>query len=410
MKGILSAVSVSLLILDAAAGQSAPQRPFPQHKTYAPGSIRPSSATQAQQDAAVLGYYNAWKQSYLLPAGIGPDKRPLYRVSFGATNPARTVSEGQGYGMVIVALMAGADPQAQELFDGLLRFAQAHPSSIEKRLMAWEVPGDPDGDSAFDGDADIAYGLLLADAQWGSGGTVNYAKAATDKMAGILAGTIGAQSRLPLLGDWVGSGDKKYSQFTPRSSDFMPGHFRAFGRFTKSAVWTTVAESCAKVITTLQRESSPNTGLLPDFIVKADTVAKPAPPKFLEDKTDGDFYYNAGRDPWRLGVDALLNGDATSTAQVRKMSSWLCGKAGGKPEAIRSGYTLAGEPLKGSDYFTTFFVAPFGVAAMLDPAQQGWLNAIYESIHAKHEGYFEDSVTLQCLLVMTGNFWDPTLP
>ena len=41
--------------------------------------------------------------------------------------------------------------------------------------MDWKVPQTGGDDSAFDGDADIAYGLLLAHAQWGSDGSVNYA-------------------------------------------------------------------------------------------------------------------------------------------------------------------------------------------------------------------------------------------
>ena len=70
--------------------------------------------------------------------------------------------------------------------------------------MSWQVPGEPEGSaSAFDGDADIAYALLLADAQWGSGGSIDYAREARTMIAGILESTIGPDSRLPMLGDWV---------------------------------------------------------------------------------------------------------------------------------------------------------------------------------------------------------------
>ncbi|MCQ3980590.1 MAG: hypothetical protein DPW09_44850, partial [Anaerolineae bacterium] len=63
-----------------------------------------------------------------------------------------------------------------------------------------------------------------------------------------------------------------------------------------------------------------------------------------------------------------------------------------------------------ANYFTTFFAAPLGVAAMTVPTQQTWLNAIYDAVHNTQEDYYEDSVTLLCLLVMTGNYWDPSLP
>ena len=53
-------------------------------------------------------------------------------------------------------------------------------------------------------------------------------------------------------------------------------------------------------------------------------------------------------------------------------------------------------------------MAAFGVAAMTDPTQQVWLNAVYDTIAGLREDYYEDSLALLALLVMTGNFWDPT--
>jgi endo-1,4-beta-D-glucanase Y len=387
-----------------------PAHPFPQHVIYAAGSIRPGHRTQAQLDDDVRAFYTQWKSEFLKPAGSNPAGQVRYRVAFGKKGKKveRTVSEGQGYGMVIVALMAGHDPDARMIFEGLHDFALAYPSTKDGRLMTWEVPVGKGADNAFDGDADIAYALLLAHAQWGSAGRVDYATAARNRLAGILTSTIGPQSRLPMLGDWVVSDGAKANQYTPRSSDFMPGHFRAWARFAGDPVWNAVASNSSSVISSVQANFSPHTGLLPDFMVDAKTAPKPAPAKFLEDVRDGDYYYNAGRVPWRLGVDALLNGDATSAEQARKMSAWAMKATAGNPQNLRSGYRLDGTPLEGSDYFTTFFAAPIGVAAMLDARNQSWLNALYDRVRTTHEDYFEDSIALQCLLVMSGNYWDPT--
>ena len=390
----------------AAAG-----RPFPQHVLYAAGTIRPSHRTQSQQDDDVRSYYEDWKRNYLLEAGALPDGRKLYRVSIGKTNPARTVSEGQGYGMIIVAVMAGHDPEAQTLFDGLWNFSRQYPSMIDSRLMGFQVPviGN-NSNSAFDGDCDIAYALLLADAQWGSGGAVRYKDEALTVIAGILASTIGPNSRLPMLGDWVRSSDAPYSEYTPRSSDFMPGHFRSFGKATGDPVWTEVVNATQNVITSLQTHFSALTGLLPDFIVPrspGDKTPTPAPPGFLEGPNDGNYYYNAGRDPWRLGTDALLNGDPLSMVQTRKITRWARTAADGNPAQIRGGYGLDGTPLPGSNYFSIFFAAPLAVAAMTDAEQQQWLNDLYASVYATHEDYYGDSVTLLSLLTLTGNMWSP---
>ncbi len=403
--------NVGVLFLAAATFLKAepPARPFPQHVIYAADSIRPDHRTQAQLDDDVRAFYAEWKREFIKPAGVGADGRTRYRVAFGKKGKAaaRTVSEGQGYGMVIVALMAGEDAESQMIFDGLHDFALAYPSSRDARLMTWQVPVGEGSDSAFDGDADIAHALLLAHAQWGSSGRVDYAAAARIRIMGILASTIGPESRLPMLGDWVQAKGEKMNQYTPRASDFMPAHFRSWARFTGDGVWQTVAERCAAVIGDIQANFSPGTGLLPDFVVAAQSAPRPAPSKFLEAVTDGDYYYNSGRVPWRLGADALLNADAKSLSQVRKISAWARESTGGDPQKLRGGYRLDGMPLNGSDYFTTFFAAPLGVAAMLDPQHQAWLNALFESVRARHESYYEDSVTLQCLLVMSGNYWDP---
>lgn len=386
-----------------AQAQAAPSRPFPQHVIYAAGTIKPNHRTQAQLDNDVRAFYQHWKASYLVQQGVTAAGQPLYRVTVGSTNPGRTVSEGQGYGMIIVALMAGYDPNAQAIFDGLWRFSRKHPSIIDARLMDWEwYAGDNRDDSAFDGDADIAYGLLLARRQWGSSGQINYGSAAKQVITAILQSTIGPDSRLPMLGDWTEPNGSQYNQYTPRSSDFMPSHFRAFRRFTANPAWGQVVSNSQTVINAIQANYSPTTGLLPDFIV----MSHPAPPNFLEDPHDGHFYYNAGRTPWRLGMDVLLYNNAVSRTQVRKMSKWIQGAAQGSPAKIKAGYKLNGVPI--GNYFTSFFVTPFGVAAMCDSTQQAWLNAIYSKVYNDHEDYYEDSVTLLGLLVMTGNYWDPT--
>ena len=380
-------------------------RPFPQHITYAPNSILPSHRTQEQLDDDVRAYYDYWKANYVAEAGTNVEDVTMYRIVLGKDEPTRstTVSEGQGYGMMIMPIMAGYDPDAQIIFDGMWAFVDANRSEIDLRLMDWNVPLEEGNASAFDGDADIAFGLLLADAQWGSEGRVNYKAEAEKMIAGILESTIGPESHLPMLGDWVNVGEPQYNEFTPRSSDFMLVNFRAFRNATNDPVWDDVIFQSQILMADIQEQYSPETGLMPDFIVNG----APAPANFLENATDGAYNYNAGRIPWRVGSDALLYDDELSRYLVQNISHWIETSAGGDPLKIRSGYELNGEPLPDSDYFTTFFVAPMGVAAMNDPAQQDWLNKIYDSVYDSHIDYYEDSVNLLCMLVMSGNFWSP---
>ena len=393
---------------DAADGSvaEAPFHPFPQHVALPEGAIRPSR-DQASLDADVRAFYDHWRDAYLVEAGEA-EGHTLYRVSFGSTDPGRTVSEGQGYGMVITAMMAGYDPNAQTFFDGLWRFSRENPSGVDPRLMDWDWPSTTSGnDSAFDGDADIAFGLLLADAQWGSDGEIDYAAAASEVIAGILESTIGPASRLPMLGDWVDPDGSPRSQWTPRSSDFMPGHFRAYREATGDGAWDDVIGRIDGTIDYLQTTHT-STGLLPDFMVAEDMTGAhyaPADPGFLEGPHDGHYYYNAGRVPWRLTNDYLAHGGATRLTQIQRINTWIRATTGGDPMAIRAGYTMEGAPI--GDYFTTFFAGPFGVAAMVDADNQAWLDAVYDAVRTRHENYFEDTVNLLCLITMSGNFWAP---
>jgi endo-1,4-beta-D-glucanase Y len=396
---------IALFIASVAQAQ---RFPFgAQHQPYRPGALVPTDFTRAQLNQHVAAYYDQWKSRWLKADSVGDG----WRVLLDPTGT--TVSEGQGYGMVIVAAMAGHDPQARQIFDGLWEFRRVHPSSKDPRLMDWKVPLATGNNSAFDGDADIAYGLLMAHAQWGSDGDVDYLAEAQNVIAGIRGSTIGPESKLPLLGDWVNPNGANHSQWTTRSSDFMPGHFRAFGRATNDAAyWSSVTNAVQAVITDIQANESAATGLLPDFIRLAGAAhdPQPAPAGFLEGDHDGHYWYNAGRDPWRLGVDAILNDDPTTLAQAQKLSAWARTSTGGDPNNIRGGYRLDGTPL--NTWSDHFFIAPLAVAAMTGTtaADQQWLNSVYQRVYQAHnpDNYYADAVTLQSLLAVTGNFWDPT--
>jgi endo-1,4-beta-D-glucanase Y len=376
----------------------------------------PSHRSREQLDDDVRAAYWRWKARYLERAGSTAGGDPRYRIKLGVATDQATVSEGQGYGMIIMALMSGEDEDAQAVFDGLWAYVRNHPSENDPRLMDWHIPAqetpEPGEDgSAFDGDCDIAYALLLAEKQWGSSGRVDYRARAAQTITAILESTIGPDSHLPLLGDWVDVDGTTYNQYTTRTSDFMPDHFRAFALFTGDHAWHSVIAATQAVVDQLQAGIAAGTGLMPDFVVPrsaSDHSPQPAQPYFLESPFDGAYYYNAGRVPWRIGVHALLNHDQKSRDQVLMIARWIRVTTEGEPGRIDAGYHLDGTPIY--SYFSSFFAAPMGVAAMLDGDGQSWLNAVYDAVREREEGYYEDTVTLLALLVMTHNYWSPAPP
>ncbi len=381
------------------ASAKTPAYPFPQEVAYKKSSSL-SQYSQKTLEKNVANYYDIWKRDFLVK------QKDLYRIASDKDDKSRTVSEGQGYGMMIVALMAGYDRDAQKIFDGLYHFAKKHPSEICGSFMTWQVPAKKGGsDSAFDGDADIAYALMLASKQWGNTGKVHYANEAKNIINALSLMAIGKESHLPLLGDWVEQNGKKYNQYTTRTSDFMPSHFRAFYRFTGDKKWLSVIETTNRALAMIQNNPTNKTALVSDFIYHDKQGYHPTKRKFLEEEDDS-YYYNACRVPLRIGLDALLNGDKISQEISKSMLSWIVEKSGKNVANIKSGYRLSGQVI--GDYSSAVFVAPFGVAAKLDASKQAFLDAIYEMVKSSHENYFEDSVNLLSQLVMIEAFWDPT--
>jgi endo-1,4-beta-D-glucanase Y len=378
-------------------------QPFGNHgRDYFTGSILPSHLSQAQRDDAVRDFYDAWKADYL-KSGCGAGR---YYVASG--NGRLTVSEAHGYGMLISAFMAGHDPQAKAIFDGLVRYYEDHPSSITPSLMSWAQNSscqNVDGDnSATDGDLDIAYALLLADKQWSSGGAINYRELAEEIIDGIRAGEVDSGVTYVQLGDWARTG--VHGRAT-RSSDFMPSHFETFAAVTGDTGWRQIRDRSYGIMETLQANFAPQTGLLPDFIEDAATTPNPAYPGFLETNNDGNYAYNACRTPWRIATDYMLNGTARSKTIAQRMNTWIRQRTGNDPGNILPGYNLSGGQSAGN-YFDLAFIAPFGVAAMVDASNQTWLNSVWDTtVAGGGAGYYQDSVAMLSLIVMSGNWWSP---
>jgi hypothetical protein len=158
-------------------------------------------------------------------------------------------------------------------------------------------------------------------------------------------------------------------------------------------------------VSQLQSQYAPNTGLLPDFVVNTNSTPKPAPADFLEGPYDGKYSWNACRDPWRLGADAITASGSAAAAQVHKMNTWIKSATGGDPSKIQSGYSLSGTKTESGQH--PCFTAPFAVAAMTDPGSQAWLDKLWTSIAAfspDSTDYYGTGITVQVLLILTGNY------
>jgi hypothetical protein len=382
------------------------QRPFPQEISYKSGYILPDVMSRDDLNKKVQDYYFAWKTKYIKQCADG-----TYYVDFSDENPdVSTVSEAIGYGMVITAYMAGADPKAKEIFDGLYRFYIRHPSNICSSFMAWRQGKDCRNtgfDSATDGDEDAAFALLLADKQWGSNGDINYKQAAL-KIINALKICVFHSQGFPLLGDWA-KGDSTEPVYldATRSSDWMLDHYLAFYNATGDEFWLDAIDKIISLVDSIQINYSSNTGLIPDFIIHTSTSPQPAYPNFLESQYDGDLYYNACRTPWRLTTGQLFLDDDRLVLQIQKINNWIIAKTGNNAQNIMAGYKLDGTPI--ANYQDICFTGGFAVAAMISK-NQTWLNSCFNALiqpSINDNTYFGNTLRMLYLLVLSGNYWLP---
>ena len=384
--------------------------PFPQHSTYYKGTIKPNHLNQGIIDDQVLEFYKKWKKQYIHTA---TEANQAYVFFEEEGSRFQSVSEGQGYGMIIVTMMAGVDPDAKKIFNQLLNYVIAHPSNPESKLMAWSQLADnknEDTTSATDGDMDIAFALLLADEQWGSDGEFNYIGSARKMIRDIMKKEINLDTYSILLSDAVEPDSKDY--YDMRSSDFMPLHCKSFGYTTGDPQWKKVIDKNYALFSHLQRTYSRDAGLVPDFITGINRHAKPAKPRYLESRYDGCYNYNACRVPLRIAIDYLLTGDGRSYEIIHRINQWIRETSSGNPDNISAGYTLAGDDIKSRHFEALSFISPFAVAAMIDSSNQQWLNDIWDymtGFKLEDFDYYDNSIKMLSMLIISGNYWTPEL-
>lgn len=463
-------------------------KPFPQHVTYAGETIKPSNYSQDEIDDQVKANYDFWKERYLVAVKDAnpPQKFVFYTKDAYAPEDylvediknsfAVTASEAHGYGMVLLAYMAGYDNDAKADFDAMFNYFQKHKSAIDSNLMAWQqyvVKPDIDkhlkvaevdkeswykyifnesenftevlqedsqsSDSATDGDMDIAYALLLADNQWGSAGAINYREEAMKVIHALMDSVVDQKTWTLKLGDWVRpdlSEDEQKFRSATRPSDFILGHIKVFASVDAkdSEKWMKVYNKINQICIENFKNVSPNTGLMPDFMIKEGDSWIPPKGEFLETENDGDNNYNACRAPWRLSAGYILFGDTALKEMLDTTNKWIRTVTKGKVRMVKEdgdfvngGYYVIngtnGDRIADTNYDELCFASPFAVSATINKENQEWLNTLWDAIAVNDEknkenpGYFNPkniqsdyfgySINMQALILISGNYWIP---
>ncbi|OHA80895.1 MAG: hypothetical protein A2675_02280 [Candidatus Yonathbacteria bacterium RIFCSPHIGHO2_01_FULL_51_10] len=291
------------------------------------------SAATTVETSTISAEYAAWKAAFVVQSGAKTDE---LRVRDPRSEDA-TVSEGQGYGMLLAVLN---DDRAT--FDALWRYAERNRN--ERGLMNWKI--DRNGtvvgkNGATDADEDISYALLLATHKWGDA----YASQAHAYIDAVYTYEVEPNTYVLKPGDVWGGSD------ATNPSYYAPTYYREFAQFTGNSGWMRVNDKAYEILFLARH---PTTGLIPEWTTANGTSAA----RITWNNSKDDFSYNAIRIPWRIGADFVENGDPRAYEILSQINAFFEQTA-----SPTSGYTLDGQPT--TSYLNTTFASGIAAASVV---------------------------------------------
>jgi endo-1,4-beta-D-glucanase Y len=376
---------VMLLFLNASFSQAA-QFPFPTRSGYDFGI----TATSAQDSAIIQQLFTQWLDTFYIES---PQYPSLARVAFD--KPEETVSEGIGYGMLILVYMENDLNHTQAKFDRLWNYYQKFANS--NGLMHWKIEGFTtvvESHGATDGDLDVALALAMAYRQWGD---EKYLTA--------------AQKIITAIRNWELDGMHVFKPGDAWDERKNPSYVSMaaipiFKKLDNAYAYKWDAALTANWAY-LQKSQSTTTGLWPDW-------TQPDGTQFVASHQYSKFDYDAIRTPWRVAWAYAWHGSAIGYSLNNKLMTWITNEVNDDPAEVVDGYLQNGTAYgKGH---TGAFIGAFGCGGMISGTHQDWVQAAFDtmSVARKYDGYYARTLQMLYVLLMSGNmpdYWkDFTLP
>lgn len=349
--------------------QAAVNFPYPQNSSYGGNGIVLSNQAEAStQLKKAFEFYLAdkYKESGNY-AAIEKDK--------GGNN---YVSEGTGYGMLMMVYFSDNTTSYQTQFDKLWAFYKA--GANDHGLMNWSFGGlnpyNNKANAATDAEMDVAAALIMASYQFGD---EKYLDEARTLLKNVKKYEF-EENGLHKPGDaW---NDKKNPSY------IAPAYYRLFAEVDteNAAFWNTTAMNANYAL--LETNSAEySTGLFDNW---SDASGK---------GLDKYYGYDAARTPWRLAQDFYWFGESKAKTMLDKLGTWVSGYAASamKGTIERSGNTMW------NDHNSTF-VATLMTSLVTDASRQSKLDEYWaEAVKLGDEAYFEQSMKVLCGLLVSGN-------
>ena len=392
--------------------------PFPQNAAMI-GANCPKPAGPSVDGRFLVSAYNQWRARFTRAEGGGIRVvRPAAETGTGEDS----VSEGIAYGMLIAVYM-----NDKPFFDGLWAYWRAHCAGTSPGcLMTWRIGGAGGTGTATDADEDAAFAMLMASRQWGAtampaGDTVSYATNATNLRNTVLAVDTSTSSPFILGGNQYAAGS------ATNASYFAPAWYRAFaaadtaaGNTTNAARWTALAGQAYTLIGNATAGFA-STGLISAWCSN-NCMQTATNSGSANANTDVLYQYDSHRIPFRIGIDYCWNGGTAASSYLTKVSSFFAGKAANGVGRVLDIFTPAGGDVgvgtaptapNSSSVLGTSAVGALGISADAGYVRDAYQVVFDQSTRASLNdpatgltpySYFNASVGLMTLLVMTGNF------
>jgi len=382
----------SVLLLVAVSYSQTVNYPYPMRKNYGNGTINTTNSMASQNLKAKFGDFMT--QFYAEGTCSGKRSGTCARIKFDNLN--ETVSEGIGYGMLMMVYFSEKSPgkSYQSEFDKLWVYYQNWTNN--NGLMNWKIEHNTTGNnftggtitgnnSATDAEYDVALALIMAHYQFGSTPSKNYLDTARALISKIWSLEHNTSTGLHKPGD--GWDDDKNPSY------IAPAAYELFKDFGTAANWTSALSANYSFLDANQNKTTglPSGWANADGTVKSCTHCGYSP--------SNNYNQDAVRAPWRWAKANAWFGHSNAKTLLGRLAPWVNGKNASDvagPIALQTG--AWGNEANSS------YVGSLACALTYGSTYQAKLNEYWNVLNGKEsEPYYNQAMRLLTGLLITGN-------
>ncbi len=355
------------LAVAVSCGFAAVNYPYPQEKAYAYGTYVPgiSDKVKSRFDAFMSKYYE--------------ESGNLARIKFD--QEAYTVSEGIGYGMIMMVYFSNNETSYQSQFDKLWAYYNNWLNT--NGLMHWQIQGFSNvvqQNAATDAEFDVAFALIMAYYQFGD---EKYKTAASNLIAKIRTSEMESNG-LHKPGDmW---NDYKNPSYV------SPAAFEQFKNFDDASFWS----NAISVNYSLLKKNQNSTTGLPSGWSDANGTPVQGNAQYIA------YDYDAPRAPWRWAWSYAWYGHNDAATLLSKLAPWVSNR--GSASRLKVPMNLNDGSDYGEAWSNATAVGPLTCAMLYSSSYASKLSSYSSALLTKgSESYFNDALQVLSGLLLSGN-------